>query len=47
MLTIFVCYATIIFVGCENGNIKINEYTPVKQEILESSGEEEKVLSRK
>ena len=39
MLTIFVCCATIIFVGCENGNIKINESVSEKADFFDS-GEE-------
>lgn len=39
MLTFFVCCVTIILVGCENGNIEINEFASGETEFL-SSGEE-------
>lgn len=46
MLTFFVSCVTILFVGCENGNIKINESVSEKTDFL-GSGEELLKESRK
>ena len=46
MLTFFVCCVTITFVGCENGNININEFVSGNTEFF-SSGEEFLRESRK
>lgn len=46
MLTIFASCATILFVGCENENVKINDFMSGEYEIF-SSGEEEVEKSRK
>ena len=47
MLTFFVCCVTILFVGCENGNININNLISGDSGNIYSSGEEEIKESRK
>ena len=47
MLTIFLVCVTIAFVGCENGNIEINESISDDISNINSSGEEDVVVSRR
>ena len=46
MLTFFVCCVIIFFVGCENGNIKINVFTSGDTDFFDS-GEEYLVQNRR
>ena len=47
MLTFLVTCVTIILVGCENGNNKINEFESGEKDFLYTSGEKEVEKSRR